>query len=82
MPDHINIHMPRTRDVLQDAIGRAQLEAEMKVLRTNYDKMAGDLEAIFTRIGRGDQVELHFPDGNVVPITRARPRKAGEGEAA
>lgn len=79
MADHINISAPRRRHEMRDDIARAQMEAEMKLLKDGYDDMAGDLDAIFTRIARGEQVELHYPDGTVVPITKARPRKAGEG---
>lgn len=81
MADHINIHAPQKRYDLQDELARAHMEAEMTVLRNRYDKMADDLDAIFTRIARGEQVELHYPDGTMVPITRARRRNAGEAES-
>lgn len=78
MADHINISAPRHRYEMQDAIARAHMEAEMKLLQMHHDKMADDLDSIFTRIARGEQVELHYPDGKVILVTKAKPRKAGE----
>lgn len=82
MADHINISAPRKRYEMQDEIARAHMEAEMKLLQARYDGMASDLDAIFTRIARGEQVELHYPDGTVVPITKARKRGERDGGEA
>lgn len=79
MADHNNIRSPRDRMDLEERLQRERLEAELTVLREAYDDLRGDLDAIFTRIGRGDQVDLQFPDGEIVTITRARPRKSQEG---
>lgn len=74
MADHINISAPRRRHELQERITAQQMKAEMEILRNAYDDMASDLDSIFTRIARGEQVELHYPDGTIVPITKARRR--------
>lgn len=78
MADHINISWPRQLWEMEDRVAKAKLEAEMRVLQTAYEAMASNLDAIFTRIARGDQVELHYPDGKVILVTKAKPRKAGE----
>ena len=78
MADHINISAPRSRSELQERIGAEQAKAEMTILRSAYDDMASNLDSIFTRIARGEQVELHYPDGKVILVTKAKPRKAGE----
>lgn len=79
MADHINIRPPRDLFEMEDRMAKARLEAEMKVLQAAYEKVCADLDSIFTRIARGDQVELHYPDGQVVLITRARKRGSGDG---
>lgn len=73
MPDHINIQHPDYRGVESD-IYRARLEieklrVELKQLRMYHDAVCGDLEAIFTRVSRGDAAELHCPDGRVFVVT-------------
>jgi len=76
--DHINIRAPRDLFEMEDRFQKARLEAEMKVLQTAYETVRADLDSIFTRIGRGEQVELHYPDGKVVLITKAKKRGNGE----
>lgn len=82
MADHINIRLPCRRSELQESIASAQMKIEMELLRNAYDDMRGELESIFTRIARGEQVELHYPDGTVVPITKARRRGERDGGEA
>ncbi len=77
MADQIS-HPQRASDV-QERIARAQADAKMTVLEQMIERMHFQLQSIFDGIGRGDQVELVYPDGEVVLITKARPRKAGEG---
>lgn len=74
MPDHINIHHPRPREErMRHAIEVAELKARASVMAAYIADMESDLTAIFTRIGRGDPVELHYPDGSVIPVVdRAR----------
>ncbi|PWJ88433.1 hypothetical protein C8D77_111156 [Mesorhizobium loti] len=71
-------HPQRVSD-LQERIARAQVDAKMTVLEQMIDRMHCQLQSIFDGIGRNEQVELVYPDGEVVLITKARPRKAGEG---
>lgn len=82
MADHINISAPRDRDALRDRIEKAQMKAELETLRIHYDSMVENLDSIFTRIARGEQVELHYPDRTVIPITRARKRGEKDGGEA
>lgn len=72
MSDHININHPDQGDRWEyEAIKVAKLEATIKVLETSIRQARGDLEAIFTRIERGDQCELHMKNGDVYVITGA-----------
>lgn len=70
--DHMNIQHPDYRGVESDAyrsrLEIEQLKLELKQLRQWHDVVARDLEAIFNRIERGDQAELHYPDGRVFII--------------
>jgi hypothetical protein len=70
MPDHINIHHPDGRAMSrQKAVTIAELRAKISTLETYLDSAESDLEAIFTRIKRGDAVELHMPNGAVFIVT-------------
>lgn len=80
MIENANVSAPVLRSDLQGEIENAQRTAEMAILRSRYDTMAADLDVIFTRIARGEQVELRYADGTVVPITRAR-RRGSEGQS-
>ena len=79
MADHINIAAPKKRHELEDRLWRERMQTELKVLQEAYDKLASDMDSIFTRIGRGEQVELRYPDGQVIPITKARRRGDKDG---
>lgn len=69
MADHMNIHHPNgRRDRLRAAIEVAELKARLSVLETTLLNMEDDLEAIFTRIAKGERVELHYPDGEIIRI--------------
>lgn len=76
--DHINIQHPERRgadsDTYRSRLEIEQLRAELKQLRMWYDTLERDLTAIFTRIERGDEAELHYPDGRIFVIAgRERP---------
>lgn len=71
--DHVNIQPPQSFEIEGDRY-RTRLEIdklilELKQMRLFYDALRGNLEAIFTRIGRGDPAELHYDDGSVFVIT-------------
>lgn len=71
-PDHINIQHPDYRgvhsDQYRDRLEVRRLKAELEQLNLYHDAVCRDLEAIFTRIGRGEKSELHYPDGRVFVI--------------
>lgn len=70
MADHINIHHPDGREVRRRiAIEIAELQARIKVLNNDVLDMESDLNSIFTRIERGDEVELHMQHGGVFVVT-------------
>ncbi len=77
MPDQI-AYPPRASEI-QMAVSQAQTQAKMELLEREYERLSMQLSSIFDGIGRNEQVELVYPDGEVVLITKARPRKAGEG---
>lgn len=68
---------PRKSDV-QLEIENAQLKAKMDVLERTTERVTSHLASIFDGIARGDQVELQYPDGQTVLITKARKRGTGE----
>lgn len=76
MSDHINIHERgyRHRDAQRYRLQLAQIEAELKLVKDERDQYASDLDAIFTRIARGDPVELHLAEGDDVFIITGKPR--------
>ncbi|MBB3297841.1 MULTISPECIES: hypothetical protein [unclassified Rhizobium] len=70
MPDHINIHHPDSRaKYRRERLLIEELRAKVSTLESFLIDAEGDLEAIFTRIERGDEVELHMPSGAVFVIT-------------
>jgi hypothetical protein len=71
-------HPGRTIDEI-DRIERAKMRAEMEHLQKRVERLSTDMAAIFDGIDRGEQVDLQYPSGEVVTITRARPRKTQEG---
>ncbi|BCH12009.1 hypothetical protein MesoLj131c_62670 [Mesorhizobium sp. 131-3-5] len=77
MADQIT-HPPRLSD-LQLQITQAQTQAKMDLLERTNERLTSHLQAIFDGIGRNEQVELVYPGGELVLITKARPRRAGEG---
>lgn len=77
--DHININHPERRgadsDRFRSILEHDKLKLELTQLRQWYDMLERDLTAIFTRVERGDPVELHYPDGSVYVVT-GKPREA------
>jgi uncharacterized protein (UPF0335 family) len=72
MPDHINIHHPDAGERRErDDILVAEMKARITVLNQHLLAVRGDLEAIFTRIERGEECELHMKNGDIYVITGA-----------
>ncbi|MBY2911405.1 hypothetical protein [Rhizobium leguminosarum] len=70
MPDHININHPDSRAKYRhEMLEIVQLRARVSTLESFLLNAEGDIEAIFTRIERGDEVELHMQSGAVFVIT-------------
>jgi hypothetical protein len=69
MADHININEPGRFDrELDHQIAAAKAQVDLTFANKRADALARDLDAIFTRIGRGDEVELHYADGRRIVI--------------
>jgi hypothetical protein len=77
MADQV-LHPPRISD-LQFRIAQAQTQAKMDLLERANETLTFQLQVIFDGIGRNEQVELVYPNGEVVLITKARKRDRGEG---
>ncbi|RUV63678.1 hypothetical protein EOA64_08270 [Mesorhizobium sp. M1A.F.Ca.IN.022.02.1.1] len=78
MPNEV-AHPPRISD-LQLRIAQAQTQAKMDLLERAKESLTSQLTTIFDGIGRNEQVELIYPNGEVVLITKARPRRGEGGE--
>ena len=73
MADHININHPQFRArERSDRIKAAELEAKIGVLEMYLRAVEADLEAIFNRVERGLECELHMPDRTVYVVTGYR----------
>jgi hypothetical protein len=77
MADQVS-HPPRFSE-MHDEVLIAQTQAKMDVLERINERLARQLAAIFDGIGRNEQVELVYPNGEVVLITKARKRGEKEG---
>lgn len=74
MADHINItHPDRHEQFLREQLPLAELKARLEVMSMQARSLSSDLSAIFTRIDRGETVELHYPDGEVVIVGAVKP---------
>lgn len=72
MADHVNISDPDGYpDEWRHRLAVAKLEAELKVTQLERDHYRRELDAVFTRISRGDDAELHYRDGKVIRIAAA-----------
>lgn len=77
--DHINIANPdNDRGHWQHRLHVAKLEAELKVAYAERDHYRDNLEALHTRIGRGDEVWLQI-GGEKIIVAAAPPDIQGEG---
>lgn len=77
MPDPI-AYPSRIHD-LQLEIAEAQTRAKMEILEKEHIRLSMQMQSIFDGIGRNEQVELVYPNGEVVLITKARKRGEKEG---
>lgn len=78
MPDIV--HYPARIGDVQSEIAEAQRNAKIEILERAHNKAILQLAAIFDGIGRNEQVELVYPNGEMVLITKARKRERGETE--
>lgn len=73
--DHININHPDSPgravdgNVYRGILERDKIALELKQLQQWHDCLVRDMTSIFTRIERGEPVELHYPDGSVYIVT-------------
>ncbi len=82
MADHVNIADPDSRgNYWGDRLFIAKLEAELKCAQAERDHYRDNLDAVFTRIARGEEAQLNYRDGSVIRIAAASPPKT-EGEGA
>jgi hypothetical protein len=71
-------HPSRISDV-QYEIAEAQRNAKVEILERACNRALIQLQSIFDGIGRNEQVELVYPNGEIVLITKARKRGEKEG---
>lgn len=76
MAAHSNIREPDYGDRWGQRLRVLQLEAEIANLKAERDHYQGDLRAIFTRIGKGEHIDLFFDDGRKITL-----RAPAQGEA-
>lgn len=70
MADHINISERSQRGSDWATIVQIEkLKVEVLWAEKRAEAMIRDLEAIFTRIGRGDTVQLHYENGTVIEVS-------------
>lgn len=70
----MTVNAPPRLDALTTEIARAQDAAKLKFLERAVERLTGELAEIFDGIARGEHVELAYPDGSIITITRARNR--------
>ena len=69
MASHINIQQIERFDTNWDwALADLKAKAELEIMTKRFEQAASQLDAIFTRIARGDEVELHYRDGSVIRV--------------
>lgn len=79
MADVSIAHPGRTSDEIE-RIERAKMRAEMEHLQGRVERLSSDMAAIFDAIANGEQIDLQYPDGRVLTVTRAKKRGEREGE--
>lgn len=78
MVETVTVGHPGRYSDVDASMRAAQLKARNVVLEETVAKLIHDLAAIHDSIKRGEQVDLIYPDGEVITITRARKRTAGD----
>jgi hypothetical protein len=74
MADHINIsQIDRFDSRWDDRLAYEKLKVELDIMTKRFEQAQSNLDAIFSRVARGDEVELHYRDGAVVRIGRLEP---------
>lgn len=69
MADHVNITQVEWFDERWDArLAYEKLAAELSIMTARFRDAQSNLDAIFTRIARGDDVELHYRNGDVIRV--------------
>ena len=69
MADHINIVEPSKRERQWcHMLTTEKLKTEITVANSRIMSLEGDLDAIFTRIKRGETVKLYYDDGSMIEI--------------
>jgi hypothetical protein len=69
MADHINISEPDQYGQVYGLRKRvAMLEAELAFVSQWKDALIADLDALFTRIGRGEECILYYRNGETITI--------------
>lgn len=69
MADHVNIQDPESMERNWRHLEEVQiLSTKLTVANQRILHLEGELSAIFTRIGRGDPVELHYRDGSMIRV--------------
>ncbi|ODT87038.1 hypothetical protein [Phenylobacterium sp. SCN 70-31] len=71
MADHINIsQIDRFDSEWNSRLEFNKLKAELDIMTQRFKQAQSNLDAIFTRIARGEDVELHYSNGDVVRVGR------------
>ncbi len=79
MADYHNINEPRRFDGDWDGmLEREKLKTELSVANKRIDALVNDLDAIFTRIQRGDTVTLYYRKGEAIEVGAVSPRTETE----
>jgi len=72
MADHVNIiQIERFDQHWDDRLAHDKIKAELEIMTMRFQQAQSNLDAIFTRIRRGDDVELHYRNGDVIRVVRA-----------
>lgn len=78
MADHINIsEIARFDSSWETRLAFDKLKAELAIMTQRFEQAQSHLDAIFTRIARGDEVKLYYTRGGVVRVGRLDPLPTG-----
>lgn len=79
MADHINIVEPSKRErQWEHMVAVEKLKAELSISGQRVLSLESDLDAIFTRIKRGETAKLYYADGTMIEVA-ALPTPVQEG---